>query len=399
MSFSRRKFIKTGVLAAACAGLPLKSVFGQSETTASGAGLSGAKSLESLASFQQLEYYSKAAFTPYINTGFRVYLSATKTRSLLLTQVGDYLKPLTQADPAAISPGMECFSLFFTGSPAKQFTQDTYLVEHDALGTFYLFIVPVNGHSAKGPDYYEAIIYRRPGADSARSQEMTSAGKPDPTTTAVTLQSAQGPWRVADAKGGEREIYNFSSLMPAPANDQEKPKPAPVEATWLTMAQDRGVNGIKLGMSAEQVLALFPGSRDDEEIRASISANNLGLASLVIKPQNYSSKSDFEGINQIILTLLDGRVSTLYVGYDAPVAENLDEAVAKFSKGRKLPPADSWAAYSGLDDQLKTMKCKDYEISVFAGGRNVNVNYVQMVDTTAQQKLKERRARLKKTRR
>jgi hypothetical protein len=163
------------------------------------------------------------------------------------------------------------------------------------------------------------------------------------------------------------------------------------------MAQDRGVSGIKLGMTTEQVLALFPGSKEDKEIRSSLSRpSELGLSELVIKPQNYSSKADFDGINQITLTLLDGRVSTLYVGYEAAAAGNIDEAVTKFSKGRKLPTASSWAAYTGLDDQLKSMKCKDFEISVFAGGKNVNINYVQMIDSVAQRKLKQRRAEAKK---
>jgi len=267
------------------------------------------------------------------------------------------------------------------------------MIEHDALGTFYMFLASVNPHSRKIPDFYEAVLYRRP--QSVGTQE------PILDTDTAPPQPASGPWRVTDAKG-ERDVFNFSTLMPDPPDvSGKRPDPPPtVDATWVTMAQDRGINGIKLGMTAQQVLALFPGSRDDEEIKASLSKpSEVGLSSLTISPQNYSTKADFEGINQIVLTLLDGRVSTLYVGYDAPVAETLDESVTKFSKGRKLPEARSWKAYGGFDDQLKTMKCKDFEINVFAGGKNVNVNYVQLVDTVAQRKLKERKAKLRKTKR
>ena len=391
--------MKAGLLAAACAGLPLKSALGQKVRGSSeafpflNAGLNPTSS--SLpTSIEQLSYYNESAFTPYVNTRFRVHLSSSNTRSLLLTEVNDYLTSLAQVDATANSTGTECFSLIFQIPPGKPFTQDTYMVEHEALGIFYMFLVPVSAHTKKRPDYYEAVIYRRPQSGSAQQPTVVT----EPTTAAIASQPAQGAWRVTGAEG-VREVFAFAALMPPPpdVSGQPKERPAPVEATWMTMAQDRGVSGIKLGMTTEQVLALFPGSLEDKEIRSSLSRpSELGLSDLVIKPQKYSSKADFDGINQIILTLLDGRVSTLYVGYDAPVARDIDESVAKFSKGRKLPPANSWAPYVGLDDQLKTMKCKDFEISVFAGGKNVNVNYVQMVDAVAQKKLKDRQAKLRK---
>nr|MBA2732462.1 hypothetical protein [Acidobacteriota bacterium] len=167
----------------------------------------------------------------------------------------------------------------------------------------------------------------------------------------------------------------------------------------LTMSQAPVIiSGLKLGMTTEQVLALFPGSKDDKEVRSSLSrpASKFGESSLIINPGKYSSKSKFDRISQIIFTLLDGRVSTLYIGYDAPVWEHVDEFVTKFSEERSLPGGDSWEAYVGVDTQLKTLKGKDFEISLFAGGQNVEINYVQTKDLTAQQKLKERRAAAKK---
>jgi len=391
MDYTRRKFMKAGVLAAACAGLPLKQALGHNGTGVAAAPLFGkaaSGAAPSSSSIEQLGYYSKAAFTPYVNTNFQVYLEASNTRGLQLSQIGDYLSSLSQTGAGANTAGAECFSLLFTMPPGHTFQQDTYMIEHDALGTFYMFLTPV---SSKGQttDYYESVIYRRPDTmvmqAPTRNPENTTEGMPQP---------ARGPWRVSDAQG-ERDVYNFSSLMPVPKIEE---RPALIDATWVTKAQDRGINGLKLGMTLEQVLALFPGSKDDEEVRANLadSNNQLGLSNLIIRPEKFTSKAEFEGISQISLTLLDNRVSTLYVGYDAPQAGHLDEFVSKFAKGRKLPPAKSWATRVGLDDKLKTMKCKDFEIKVFAGGNNVNINYVQMVDTVAQQKLKERQAKLKK---
>jgi hypothetical protein len=388
MNYSRRKFMKAGALAAACAGLPLKSALAQSWSKVTpGSPLP--------ASIQQLGYYSKSAFTPYVNTKFRVYLGPSNTRGLRLIEVSDYPTSLAQVEATANSIEAECFSLLFTIPPGKPFSQDTYMIEHEALGTFYMFLVSVNAHSKKSTDYYEAVIYRR---QQYSGNETAIVTETEQTVTGVPSQPARNPWRVSTPKG-ERDVFAFRTLLvsSSAATEQANEKSAPVQATWLTMAQDRGISGIKLGMTVEQVLALFPGSERDEEIRSSLSRpSQFGVSSLTIRPQKYSSKAEFEGINQILMTLLDDHVSTLYVGYDAPAPEAIDELVTKFSKGRKLPPARNWEAYVGLDDQLKTMKCKDFEISVFAGGQNLNINYVQMLDTVAQQKLKQRRAEAKK---
>src|SRR5436305_15212339 len=222
MNYSRRKFMKAGLLAAACAGLPLKSALGQKGIGSSeafpflNAGLNTTSS--SLpASIEQLSYYNESAFTPYVNTRFRVRLSSSNTRSLLLTDVNDYLTSLAQVDATANSTGTECFSLIFRIPPGKPFTQDTYLVEHEALGTFYMFLVSVGAHSKKSPDYYEAVIYRRPQSGSAQQQAIVT----EPTTAAS--QPAQGPWRVTGAEG-VREVFAFAALMPPPPDVSGQPK-------------------------------------------------------------------------------------------------------------------------------------------------------------------------------
>jgi hypothetical protein len=49
-----------------------------------------------------------------------------------------------------------------------------------------------------------------------------------------------------------------------------------------------------------------------------------------------------------------------------------------------------------MDTQLKTLKCREFEISIFAGGKNVhNINYVKMDDLLAQQKLNERKIKIR----
>ena len=46
-----------------------------------------------------------------------------------------------------------------------------------------------------------------------------------------------------------------------------------------------------------------------------------------------------------------------------------------------------------MDNQLKSLKCSEVEIRVFAGGQGGNLNYVLMRDLEADKKLKDRRAK------
>jgi hypothetical protein len=167
-------------------------------------------------------------------------------------------------------------------------------------------------------------------------------------------------------------------------------------ACAMTLAQSPETVGLKLGMSAEQVLALFPGSREDVDVRSSLSrpASPLGVSSFIIVPERYASKDNFRGITQIAVMLLDGQVSTLNVGYKGPEWSHVDEFVEFFAERKKLPAVSAWETRVGMDNQLKTLRCKEFEVELFAGGKNVhNINHVVIRDMLAQQKLKERRAK------
>lgn len=170
-------------------------------------------------------------------------------------------------------------------------------------------------------------------------------------------------------------------------------------ACTMTAAQAPVINGLRLGMTRDEVLALFPGIRADSEVSAQLAqpVGPLGVSNLSIRPEKYASKAKFAGVSQITLRMLDGRISDMHVGYNGPEWKHVDEFLAKFLEGKRLPAAHAWEAYVGLDTQLKTLTCKGFEVKIFAGGKNVhNINYVQVVDLDAKQKLKERRDKAKR---
>ena len=163
----------------------------------------------------------------------------------------------------------------------------------------------------------------------------------------------------------------------------------------LRMAQAPGIGGLKLGMTVEQMLALFPGSRENNDVRTALSrpANAFGVTNFIIRPGMYSTKARFARVSQINIAFLDGHLSNFYAGYNGPEWKHVDEFVRSFAEGTNLPPANAWEAFIGMDNQLKTLRCRDFEINIFAGGVGGSANYVKMQDTPAQQKLKERRVK------
>lgn len=144
MSISRRKFIRVGTIAAIAAGISIRpSMIPLAQDVVDKAG--GSTVTDPLAN------YTQSTFAQYVNSIFR--LRGFTTVDVTLVKVEDTL-------PAKVSRagGRESFALFFRGGSIK-LPQDTYIVEHAALGTFRLFLVPSDADE-NGAQGYVAIINR-----------------------------------------------------------------------------------------------------------------------------------------------------------------------------------------------------------------------------------------------
>jgi hypothetical protein len=186
----------------------------------------------------------------------------------------------------------------------------------------------------------------------------------------------------------------------ATINQSSQPSPTQVGLTpqdklvcSLNRAQAPVLHGLKLQMTPEEVLALFPGSKDDSEVRSDLSrpANRFGVGGFLIRPGKFENRDQFSGISQISFSLLDGRASNFTVSYNGPEWPHVDQFVTKFVEGTNLPAVDQWTPYVGMDHQLKTLTCTDFEVRVFAGGPGGNLNYVLLQDLEAHKTLNERR--------
>jgi hypothetical protein len=185
---------------------------------------------------------------------------------------------------------------------------------------------------------------------------------------------------------------NKSPLSQSPAQVSSSPIQESGPCT-LKVSEAPVLNGLKLGMTPEQVLALFPGSKDDPELRSTLSTppGRFGNSSVLITPSKYGSAAQYKGISRLTFSLLDGHVSNFTISYNGPEWPDVDKFIQNFVEGKHLPPAGEWAAYEGMNTQMKTLTCNNFSIQIFAGGEGGSSNYVLVEDLEADKKLKERR--------
>ena len=146
MSLSRRKFLRAGTIVALSAGIPLKTIVGET--------LSHPESLLPTVDHRKAGWHlNREAFARNVNTKFSFDLGHGETVGVKLIKVND-LTP----EAAKSATGRECFAAVFVGSNNQPLRQETYLVTHSKLGRFSMLIVPM-GRDKEG-FYYEALFNR-----------------------------------------------------------------------------------------------------------------------------------------------------------------------------------------------------------------------------------------------
>lgn len=101
-----------------------------------------------------LEALSVDRLLELVGPGFRVAVPGAGAVSLELTTV----TPPRVSEASGAGARHESFSLFFDGPADRPLAQRTYSFEHERLGRFDLFIVPVGNE--RGRLQYQAVFNR-----------------------------------------------------------------------------------------------------------------------------------------------------------------------------------------------------------------------------------------------
>jgi len=137
-----------------------------------------------------LSFYTQSTFLQYVNSIFRLR-GLNTTVDVTLVQVEDTLPAKTSK-----AGGRESFVLHFRGGNTE-LPQDTYTVEHPALGTFRLFLVPT-GSDENGAQGYVATINRlsyaaKPGLAARKPTGAKSTGGQTPEAKPVGPPPTESP--------------------------------------------------------------------------------------------------------------------------------------------------------------------------------------------------------------
>ena len=152
MSVTRRSFIKAGALSALAAGFVLNSAglaLAQTSTPAQDF------PIPQEAQADPVFYYQKSTFDPYLNTTFRARARG-EVVNLVLVKIVDTSAPGRSALTRRARPSTG-FSLLFRASAPLSGITTIHTLEHDALGTFSLFLEHASAKESRTL-YYEAVI-------------------------------------------------------------------------------------------------------------------------------------------------------------------------------------------------------------------------------------------------
>jgi len=130
--------------------IPVKSIFGQIE-----AGQRELFKVPPESDADQLSSLTEETFSLYVNTRFRIYTSPLTAINLELIKVKRWERPSQQQSASA--PQLDCFSVVFRGPRKIALESGTYKVEHYQMGSFDLFISPVNDRKKRR---YQAVFNR-----------------------------------------------------------------------------------------------------------------------------------------------------------------------------------------------------------------------------------------------
>ena len=159
----------------------------------------------------------------------------------------------------------------------------------------------------------------------------------------------------------------------------------------LSVAQSPEIRGIRLGLSVDKLLLLFPEDANrnaiQQGVRDSKRADNYGMARFDLRADPAVTNARFSGVGVITVEMLDEHVTSFYVSYDGPYWKSVDQFIGKLSEALKLPSVDNWKMEAG--DSSRSLQCNGFSVSVHtSGGAN---NYVWVRDASVQESVKDRR--------
>ena len=152
---------------------------------------------------------------------------------------------------------------------------------------------------------------------------------------------------------------------------------SPQARCGLTEANAPSVRGIKLGMTAQQVVDLFPAVIKRREMKDDIARAKAGgneVVYLAFEPAGDGGGDRFAGVASVVTGVQKNRVVDFSIAYAGPTWSSIDEWVGKLSETLNLPAARDWVV-GPTEDSNKVLRCSAIQIeaSTQGGGATLRV--------------------------
>ena len=182
-----------------------------------------------------------------------------------------------------------------------------------------------------------------------------------PTDEVLNYHAKEG-WEIASAAGGGSDNSFYKVILKRSKShplfgtrtlDLPKPEPLPQSTTCkLTLAQSPVIRGLRLGMTSDELFAVFPANEQEEFNRAQALKKaelppNYGFATFTFILSNYPTKDRFTGINTISVGIFDRKVVSISANYwQAPQFDRPGQLIEIIRKQFGLPEYKDWPGYN-----------------------------------------------------
>jgi len=138
----------------------------------------------------------------------------------------------------------------------------------------------------------------------------------------------------------------------------------------VPVSKSPSVRGIRLGMSAAELLALF-GRGDDAQLRARLEGDKgpprYGVESATFNVSDYPGAKGLAGVSSVSVNLFDGRLFSFLLYYEGPPQaliqpwSHVDQLIEKVAKAYSLPGASAWSPADA--QERKELSCGEFTVT------------------------------------
>jgi hypothetical protein len=172
---------------------------------------------------------------------------------------------------------------------------------------------------------------------------------------------AKEGWEIATAAGGGGDggFYKVilkrgksHPLFGTQTAELPKPEPPPQNSKCkLPLAQAPVIRGLRLGMTSDELFAIFRANEQEEfnrsqQLKSAELPPNYGYTNFQFYPSNYATKDRFIGIGRLIFGLFDKKIVSIGVDYsNAPQFDRPGQLMEIITKQFGLPEFKDWPGY------------------------------------------------------